>query len=124
MAAGYREELTEFVRGQHTHIKAPDRVYFETLPKTSTGKIQKHVLRAMAQEEPSRIPGERGQWASAWPSSSTVIESRVECGMAAIGWRRAARLSDQGEAAASGQPTSARPCTQLKPILTLPKTEC
>jgi acyl-coenzyme A synthetase/AMP-(fatty) acid ligase len=25
-------------------------VYFETLPKTSTGKIQKHVLRARARE--------------------------------------------------------------------------
>jgi acyl-coenzyme A synthetase/AMP-(fatty) acid ligase len=25
-------------------------VYFEALPKTSTGKIQKHVLRARARE--------------------------------------------------------------------------
>jgi acyl-CoA synthetase (AMP-forming)/AMP-acid ligase II len=25
-------------------FKAPDQVYFETLPKTSTGKIQKKVL--------------------------------------------------------------------------------
>ena len=36
-------ELTDFVRGRLAHFKAPDRVYFETLPKTSTGKIQKHV---------------------------------------------------------------------------------
>jgi fatty-acyl-CoA synthase len=43
-------ELTDFVRGRLAHFKAPDRVYFETLPKTSTGKIQKHVLRAVARE--------------------------------------------------------------------------
>jgi fatty-acyl-CoA synthase len=44
------QELTEFVRARLAHFKAPDRVYFETLPKTSTGKIQKHVLRAVARE--------------------------------------------------------------------------
>ena len=43
-------ELTDFVRGRLAHFKAPDRVYFEALPKTSTGKIQKHVLRARARE--------------------------------------------------------------------------
>jgi fatty-acyl-CoA synthase len=43
-------DLTEFVRGRLARFKAPDRVYFETLPKTSTGKIQKHVLRARARE--------------------------------------------------------------------------
>jgi len=43
-------ELTDFVRGRLAHFKAPDRVYFETLPKTSTGKIQKHVLRARARD--------------------------------------------------------------------------
>ncbi len=43
-------ELTDFVRGRLAHFKAPDRVYFEALPKTSTGKIQKHVLRAVARE--------------------------------------------------------------------------
>ena len=36
------------VRDRLTHFKAPDWVYFEPLPKTSTGKIQKHVLRAVA----------------------------------------------------------------------------
>ena len=41
-------ELTEFVRERLAHFKAPDEVYFEDLPKTSTGKIQKHVLRARA----------------------------------------------------------------------------
>jgi fatty-acyl-CoA synthase len=44
------QELTEFVRDRLAHFKAPDRVYFEPLPKTSTGKIQKHVLRAVARE--------------------------------------------------------------------------
>jgi fatty-acyl-CoA synthase len=43
-------ELTEFVRARLAHFKAPDRVYFEALPKTSTGKIQKHVLRARARD--------------------------------------------------------------------------
>ena len=43
-------DLTDFVRGRLAHFKAPDRVYFEALPKTSTGKIQKHVLRARARE--------------------------------------------------------------------------
>ncbi len=43
-------ELTEFVRARLAHFKAPDRVYFEPLPKTSTGKIQKHVLRSRARD--------------------------------------------------------------------------
>jgi len=43
-------ELTDFVRARLAHFKAPDRVYFEDLPKTSTGKIQKHVLRARARD--------------------------------------------------------------------------
>jgi fatty-acyl-CoA synthase len=41
-------ELIDFVRGRLAHFKAPDRVYFQALPKTSTGKIQKHVLRELA----------------------------------------------------------------------------
>jgi fatty-acyl-CoA synthase len=43
-------ELTDFVRARLAHFKTPDRVYFEPLPKTSTGKVQKHVLRAVARE--------------------------------------------------------------------------
>jgi fatty-acyl-CoA synthase len=43
-------ELITFVRGQVAHFKAPDRVYFEPLPKTSTGKIQKHLLRDRARQ--------------------------------------------------------------------------
>jgi fatty-acyl-CoA synthase len=44
------QELTEFARSRIAHFKAPDRVYFRELPKTSTGKIQKHVLRDWARE--------------------------------------------------------------------------
>jgi fatty-acyl-CoA synthase len=43
-------ELTEFVRARLAHFKAPDQVYFETLPKTSTGKVQKNVLRGRARD--------------------------------------------------------------------------
>jgi fatty-acyl-CoA synthase len=42
------KELIDFARDRLAHFKAPDRVYFETLPKTSTGKVQKHILRDMA----------------------------------------------------------------------------
>jgi fatty-acyl-CoA synthase len=41
-------ELIEYVRGRLARFKAPDRVFFESLPKTSTGKIQKHALRDRA----------------------------------------------------------------------------
>jgi fatty-acyl-CoA synthase len=48
-------ELTEFARSRLAHFKAPDRVYFQALPKTSTGKIQKHLLRDRA-----RLAGAEG----------------------------------------------------------------
>ena len=36
---------------QHmAHFKCPKRVVFGTLPKTSTGKVQKFVLREQAKE--------------------------------------------------------------------------
>jgi fatty-acyl-CoA synthase len=38
-------ELIEHCRARLAHFKAPKRVVFGTLPKTSTGKIQKFVLR-------------------------------------------------------------------------------
>ncbi|HEV3313239.1 MAG TPA: AMP-binding protein, partial [Chloroflexota bacterium] len=38
-------ELIDFVRGRIAHFKAPKEIRFEELPKTSTGKVQKHVLR-------------------------------------------------------------------------------
>jgi fatty-acyl-CoA synthase len=42
------EELIEFCRGQMAKFKAPRAVVFGELPKTSTGKIQKFVLREKA----------------------------------------------------------------------------
>jgi fatty-acyl-CoA synthase len=42
------KELIEFCRGQLARFKAPRAVVFGELPKTSTGKIQKFVLRDKA----------------------------------------------------------------------------
>jgi fatty-acyl-CoA synthase len=40
------QELIEHVRGRIAHYKAPSTVEFlDELPKTSTGKVQKHALR-------------------------------------------------------------------------------
>ena len=44
-AAVTERELIDHVRGRIAHFKAPRRVIFGPLPKTSTGKIQKNVLR-------------------------------------------------------------------------------
>jgi fatty-acyl-CoA synthase len=41
-------ELTEFCRERMARFKVPKRFIFESLPKTSTGKIQKYVLRERA----------------------------------------------------------------------------
>ena len=38
-------EIIDFCRGRIAHFKCPSAVEFGQLPKTSTGKIQKHVLR-------------------------------------------------------------------------------
>ena len=43
-------ELIEFCRENLAHFKCPKTVVFMDLPKTSTGKIQKYVLRARAAE--------------------------------------------------------------------------
>jgi fatty-acyl-CoA synthase len=42
------EEIIDFCRERLAHFKAPKTVIFEELPKTSTGKIQKFVLRERA----------------------------------------------------------------------------
>jgi fatty-acyl-CoA synthase len=39
------QELIDFSKSQIAHFKCPTAVEFTTLPKTSTGKIQKYVLR-------------------------------------------------------------------------------
>lgn len=38
-------EIIEHCRARLAHFKAPKRVVFGALPKTSIGKIQKYVLR-------------------------------------------------------------------------------
>ena len=47
-AAVTEQELIEFCRANMAHFKAPKTVVFGPLPKTSTGKIQKFVLREKA----------------------------------------------------------------------------
>jgi fatty-acyl-CoA synthase len=42
------EELREFCRERMAHFKIPKKFIFESVPKTSTGKIQKFLLRAKA----------------------------------------------------------------------------
>lgn len=42
------EQLLAHVRSRLAHFKAPRHIVFGELPKTSTGKIQKSVLRATA----------------------------------------------------------------------------
>ncbi|MDW8442924.1 MAG: hypothetical protein RML45_00330 [Acetobacteraceae bacterium] len=44
------EELIAFARDRLAHYKAPRQVVFAEIPKTATGKIQKHLLRAKAKE--------------------------------------------------------------------------
>jgi fatty-acyl-CoA synthase len=47
-ASATEAELVEHCRGLLAHFKAPRTVVFATIPKTSTGKIQKNVLRDLA----------------------------------------------------------------------------
>ena len=44
-AEASERELTNYVRDRIAHFKAPKRVVFGPLPKTSTGKVQKYELR-------------------------------------------------------------------------------
>jgi fatty-acyl-CoA synthase len=44
-ASATESELIEFVRQRLARFKAPKKVIFGVLPKTSTGKIQKYRLR-------------------------------------------------------------------------------
>ena len=48
------EEIVEHVRQRLARFKAPKKVVFGELPKTSTGKIQKFVLREQAWEGAER----------------------------------------------------------------------
>ncbi len=44
-AAASEQEIIDHCRSRMAHFKAPQQVVFGVLPKTSTGKIQKYVLR-------------------------------------------------------------------------------
>src|SRR3954447_25504016 len=39
------QDIIDFCRGRLAHFKCPDTIEFRTLPKTSTGKVQKFALR-------------------------------------------------------------------------------
>ena len=47
-AEATEEELIQFCRDNLAHFKCPKKVVFTELPKTSTGKIQKFILREQA----------------------------------------------------------------------------
>jgi fatty-acyl-CoA synthase len=49
-AAATADELIAFCRANMAHFKAPKTIVFGPLPKTSTGKVQKFVLRQRAKE--------------------------------------------------------------------------
>jgi fatty-acyl-CoA synthase len=49
-ASATAEEIIAFCREHLARFKAPRTVLFGPLPKTSTGKIQKFVLRERAKE--------------------------------------------------------------------------
>jgi fatty-acyl-CoA synthase len=49
-ASADEAELIAWVRGRIATFKAPRRILFEPLPKTSTGKVQKFALRQRAKE--------------------------------------------------------------------------
>jgi fatty-acyl-CoA synthase len=51
------EELREHVRARLARFKAPKDVVFGPLPKTSTGKVQKYVLRRMAGQRTAGASG-------------------------------------------------------------------
>jgi fatty-acyl-CoA synthase len=50
-ASATAEELTEFCREQMARFKVPKRFIFAELPRTSTGKIQKYMLRQQARDQ-------------------------------------------------------------------------
>jgi fatty-acyl-CoA synthase len=47
-AGATAEEIIAFCRANLAHFKAPRTVVFGPLPKTSTGKVQKYLLREKA----------------------------------------------------------------------------
>jgi fatty-acyl-CoA synthase len=50
-----QEEFLEFCRAHMARFKVPKRFLFGALPKTSTGKIQKFILREKAREDSESV---------------------------------------------------------------------
>jgi len=50
-ASATEQDIIGHVRDRLAHFKAPKQVVFAELPKTSTGKIQKNLLRDRLKEE-------------------------------------------------------------------------
>ena len=46
-AIASEKDIIEFCKERMASFKAPKKVIFSELPKTSTGKVQKNVLRTM-----------------------------------------------------------------------------
>lgn len=53
------QDIIDHVRGRLAAFKAPDRVLFSALPKTSTGKVEKFRLRALLDEVGDDADAER-----------------------------------------------------------------
>ena len=51
------EEIIAFCRERIAHFKCPDAIEFTALPKTSTGKVQKFLLREREQAAPTTGAG-------------------------------------------------------------------
>lgn len=51
------DEIIQWVRDRLAHFKTPNEVHVRELPKTSTGKIRKTVLRELARSSPSGAEG-------------------------------------------------------------------
>jgi fatty-acyl-CoA synthase len=49
-ASATEGDIIAFCRERLAHFKCPKNVIFGALPKTSTGKVQKYVLRQKAKE--------------------------------------------------------------------------
>lgn len=58
-AEATEDQLIDHVRDRLAHFKAPKGIVFGALPKTSTGKIQKYVLRDRVEEDRGALTGER-----------------------------------------------------------------
>ncbi len=66
------EELIAFCRARLAHYKIPKRIVFTTLPRTSTGKIQKRLLRSRRSRRTR--DAERGRYTAHAPDAPPAGE--------------------------------------------------